>query len=98
MLTSQWDEAARTVALNLIEFYQRSISPRKGFDYPHRILYGSQSCSSYVKHLLTNRSLSSAIKFSTQRFQACSRARQILKSQKTSAGFRCIVIPCCIPL
>ncbi|MBD2308216.1 membrane protein insertion efficiency factor YidD [Chroococcidiopsis sp. FACHB-1243] len=98
MLTSQWDAAARTVALNSIEFYQRSISPRKGFDCPHRILYGSQSCSSDVKHMLTNRSLLSAIKFSIQRFQACSRASQILKSQKTAAGFRCIVIPCCIPL
>ncbi|PSB43559.1 hypothetical protein C7B80_23745 [Cyanosarcina cf. burmensis CCALA 770] len=98
MLTSQWDAAARTVALNLIEFYQRSVSPRKGFDCSHRILYGSQSCSAYVKHLLVRQSLLSAMKLSTQRFQACSRARQILKSQKTSAGFRCIVIPCCIPL
>ncbi|MDV2995326.1 MAG: hypothetical protein N4J56_004980 [Chroococcidiopsis sp. SAG 2025] len=84
MLTSQWGTADRTAALDSIKFYQKSISPRKGFDCPHRILYGSQSGSAYVKHLLTNRSFLSAIKFSIQRFQACSRASQILKSQKTS--------------
>ena len=98
MPISQWDTIARTVALDSIEFYQKSISPQKGFDCPHRVLYGSQSCSSYVKNLLTQQSLLSTVKLSTQRFQACSRASQILKTQKTAAGFRCIIIPCCIPL
>jgi putative component of membrane protein insertase Oxa1/YidC/SpoIIIJ protein YidD len=98
MLVTQWNAVAKTVALDSIEFYQKTISPRKGFDCPHRILYGSQSCSSYVKDLLIHQSLLSAVQLSTQRFQACSRASQILKSQKTAAGARCIVIPCCIPL
>jgi putative component of membrane protein insertase Oxa1/YidC/SpoIIIJ protein YidD len=107
MLANQWEGAiasriafgiVRTVALDSIDLYQTHISPRKGFDCPHRILYGTQSCSNYVKHLLTQQSLQSAVKLSIQRFQACDRASQILKTQKTIAGFRCIVIPCCIPL
>lgn len=98
MPIGQWDTVARTVALDSIEFYQKSIFPRKGFDCPHRFLYGSQSCSNYVKDLLTQQSLLSTVKLSTQRFQACSLANQILKTQKAAAGFRCIVIPCCLPL
>ncbi len=85
---------AKTMAINSIIAYQNYISPHKGFSCPHRLLHGGDSCSNYVKRMLTNQSLTEAVKSSVQRFQNCTQASKIL----TSNGFRCIVIPCCLPL
>ncbi|HAZ49213.1 MAG TPA: hypothetical protein DDW76_23430 [Cyanobacteria bacterium UBA11369] len=32
-----------------IKAYQRYISPHKGFSCAHRLLYGGESCSGYIK-------------------------------------------------
>ena len=85
---------AKTMAINSIIAYQNYISPHKGFSCPHRLLHGGDSCSNYVKRMLTNQSLTEAVKSSVQRFQNCTQASKIL----TSNDFRCIVIPCCLPL
>lgn len=86
----------RQVVVHSINLYQKNLSPHKGFDCPHRLLYGEASCSSYVKTSFLNQDLGSAIRLSSQRFRDCSLASQILKSQKSGSG--CIVIPCCIPI
>lgn len=83
-------------AIAALNIYRRHISPRKGFSCPHGLLHGDESCSDYVKRILTNQNLSAAIQMAPQRFKACKAAAQTLKSQRAQGG--CIVIPCCIPI
>ena len=98
MQTSTFDTQARTVALNAISAYQQHISPIKGFSCPHRLLHGDESCSEYVKRMFTEQSLVSAVQSSVQRFRDCTAASHALKAAQTTAGFRCIIIPCCLPI
>lgn len=87
--------ASRT-ALASLNSYQKYLSPRKGFSCPHRLLYGKESCSDYLKGILMKQDLKTAIQMAPQRFKACKMAAQTLPSQKAEGG--CIVIPCCIPI
>lgn len=89
------DGLTRQTAIHAIELYQQHLSPRKGFECPHRVLYGDESCSDYVKLLFHQQNLASALRQSVQRFQSCGLAAKTLHLQ-THGG--CIVIPCCIPL
>jgi putative component of membrane protein insertase Oxa1/YidC/SpoIIIJ protein YidD len=61
---------AKTMAINSIIAYQNNISPHKGFSCPHRLLHGGDSCSDYVKRMLTNQSLTEVVKSSVQRFHS----------------------------
>ncbi|MEH2260005.1 membrane protein insertion efficiency factor YidD [Nostoc sp.] len=36
----------------LISQYQKYLSPLKGYSCPHRLLYGNESCSQYVKRTI----------------------------------------------
>jgi putative component of membrane protein insertase Oxa1/YidC/SpoIIIJ protein YidD len=83
-------------AIASLNTYQKHLSPRKGFSCPHRLLYGGESCSDYVKRLLMNQNLLTTIQMSPQRFKACKISAQTLQSQRAEGG--CIVIPCCIPI
>jgi putative component of membrane protein insertase Oxa1/YidC/SpoIIIJ protein YidD len=83
------------IATEAINLYQNHVSPYKGFSCPHRILHQGDSCSEYVKKLITEQSLISAIEGSLQRFRNCAEASKTLQNQ-SSGG--CIVIPCCIPI
>ncbi|NWF60447.1 MAG: membrane protein insertion efficiency factor YidD [Fischerella sp.] len=89
---------AKTMAINSIIAYQNYISPRKGFSCPHRLLHGGDSCSDYIKRSLTEQSLTEAVKSSLQRFKDCASASKILTTTTSANNFRCIIIPCCIPL
>jgi putative component of membrane protein insertase Oxa1/YidC/SpoIIIJ protein YidD len=95
MQTSTFDTIAKTAALYSIDVYKTHISPKKGFSCPHRLLHGGESCSDYVKRILTEQNLTAAVLSSVQRFKDCNLASQNLQ---TTAGFRCIIIPCCLPL
>jgi putative component of membrane protein insertase Oxa1/YidC/SpoIIIJ protein YidD len=75
------DTSIRSIATTLITGYQKYISPYKGFSCAHRVLYGSESCSQYVKHIISEENLISALKSAKIRFQACREANQILKVQ-----------------
>ncbi len=88
-----WEPWLRTGAIALIDQYKTQISPRKGYSCPHRLLYGQDSCSDYVKQVFLEQSLSQAIHQSYRRFQDCNQARQVLQSQ---GG--CLIIPCCLPI
>jgi len=94
MQVYSFEPLAKTMAINSIIAYKNYISPHKGFYCPHRLLHGGDSCSDYVKTMLTNQSLTEALKSSIQRFQNCTQASITL----TSNGLGCIVIPCCLPL
>ncbi|MBE9169832.1 membrane protein insertion efficiency factor YidD [Pleurocapsales cyanobacterium LEGE 06147] len=96
MSVSTMESFASRVALVSLNSYQKHLSPRKGFSCPHRLLYGSESCSDYVKDILINHDLKTAIQMAPQRFKSCKIAAQTLQTQKGGGG--CIVIPCCIPI
>lgn len=96
MTTTTFESIATQAARASLNLYRTHLSPRKGFSCPHRLLHGGESCSDYVKRILTDQRLSAAIQASPQRFRACKAAAQTLKAQKAEGG--CIVIPCCIPI
>lgn len=98
MQISRYQPLAKNMAINSIIAYQKHISPLKGFSCPHRLLYGGDSCSNYVKRMLSERSFIEAAKSSLQRFKDCTRATQTLKTNSSTNDFRCIIIPCCLPL
>ncbi|MBD2495130.1 membrane protein insertion efficiency factor YidD [Nostoc sp. FACHB-280] len=93
MMTLSFEPLAKTMAIHSITAYQRYISPVKGFACPHRQLHSGESCSTYIKRMLSEQSLIQVVKSSQKRFQDCALASKTLN--KTSSG--CIVIPCCLP-
>jgi len=90
-----FEPLAKTMAIESITAYQKYISPSKGFSCSHRLLHGGDSCSNYVKRMLSEQKLHEAVQSSIKRFQDCGTASKTLKAK---ANFRCIVIPCCLPL
>ncbi|GAB1259286.1 membrane protein insertion efficiency factor YidD [Aurantivibrio plasticivorans] len=63
----------------LINIYKRRISPHKGFSCAHRVLYGQESCSSYVKSSIKIYGWRKAISLIPERAKACSHAAKTLE-------------------
>ncbi|WP_460200501.1 membrane protein insertion efficiency factor YidD [Scytonema sp. NUACC21] len=80
MQISVFHSLSRQISVAAITGYQKHISPRKGFSCAYRILYGRESCSQYIKQAIATEGLRAAIVKSRSRFQACSKANQILLS------------------
>jgi putative component of membrane protein insertase Oxa1/YidC/SpoIIIJ protein YidD len=57
-----------------VNFYQRFISPYKGYVCSHRVLHGKASCSQYVKEVLLQNNILTAVKLSKRRFSDCQSA------------------------
>ncbi len=81
MQVSVFDSFSRQISITAITGYQRYISPHKGFKCAHRVLHGGESCSQYVKQVITNNGLKTALLEMKQRFKACKQANHILHSQ-----------------
>lgn len=82
MATSQTlEQMTKQTGVVLIRSYQKYLSPHKGFSCAHRVLYGGDSCSQYVKNMLIEQDLRSAISVSRQRFSACKTAKIILRAE-----------------
>jgi putative component of membrane protein insertase Oxa1/YidC/SpoIIIJ protein YidD len=81
MHISVFGSVGRQISVAAITQYQKHISPHKGFSCAHRILYGGESCSQYIKRVIVQEGLRGAIVKSRIRFQACSQANEILRSQ-----------------
>ncbi|MCW6034997.1 membrane protein insertion efficiency factor YidD [Spirulina subsalsa FACHB-351] len=75
------EQMTRKTGVILIGGYQKYLSPHKGFSCAHRVLYGSESCSQYVKKMLIEQDLQSAISLSRERFGRCKTAKIILRSE-----------------
>ncbi|MBE8988668.1 membrane protein insertion efficiency factor YidD [Nostoc sp. LEGE 12450] len=86
MQISLFDSFTRQVSTVAITGYQKHISPHKGFACAHRILYGGESCSQYIKRVIANEGLKVAFVNSRERFQACKEANHILR--KRAVAFR----------
>ena len=75
------DRLTRRSATSLISFYQRYISPHKGFRCAHRVYHGGQSCSGYAKTVVQQHGLGAAIPLIRQRFSACGQAARMMRSE-----------------
>ncbi|MEJ1931991.1 membrane protein insertion efficiency factor YidD [Nostoc sp. NIES-2111] len=82
MQISSLDSFTRKIGIVAIAGYQKHISPHKGFVCAHRILYGGESCSAYIKRVITEEGLSAAWGKSHTRFQACKQADLTLQAHK----------------
>ena len=98
MQTRTLESVTQLTLINFISAYQQHISPKKGFACPHRLLHGGESCSDYIKRILSEQDLVSSVRSSIDRFQNCTQASKTLTSTHTNTSSGCIVIPCCLPI
>jgi len=82
MTTLSLDTFTRQATSDLISFYQKQISPHKGFACAHRVLHWDESCSQYIKRVILERGLQSAIPLIQERFEDCRVANEILKARR----------------
>ncbi|MDJ0619665.1 MAG: membrane protein insertion efficiency factor YidD [Calothrix sp. MO_192.B10] len=86
MQISTVDFLTRKISIAAITGYQKHISPHKGFACAHRVLYGGQSCSQYIKQAIAQSGFRVGWIKSRDRFQACKQANKILCSRNSSVG------------
>lgn len=70
----------RGAALKTIVFYQRYLSPLKGFHCAHRRLHGGLSCSEYVRQTIAAQGLRRSFPLCRERFEACRLSHETLKT------------------
>lgn len=68
------------IAIRAIGFYQKFISPYKGFSCAHRIATGEVSCSGYGKKVISRFGLIKGMKLLNRRFYDCSWHAKKLRS------------------
>lgn len=68
-----------TVA-SVISFYQRRLSPLKGFSCAPRVLHGGDSCSQFVKDLILQLGPGAAVVPTRMRLAACREANEMLRT------------------
>lgn len=57
MQHSLFDSLSRQISVAAISGYQKHISPYKGFACAYHLLYGGESCSNYLKRVVTKEGL-----------------------------------------
>ncbi|XWK86521.1 MAG: membrane protein insertion efficiency factor YidD [Phormidium sp.] len=85
MNTTWFDSGIRQIACTSISGYQKYLSPHKGFSCAHRILYGGESCSAYIKRIVAQKGLKAAFQASRRRFRDCKKANQILRAMVSNS-------------
>ncbi|HEY4466232.1 MAG TPA: membrane protein insertion efficiency factor YidD [Klebsiella sp.] len=68
--------------LKLIFFYQRIISPRKGYCCAYGVLHHTQGCSGAVKEIIQRKGVIGGWEEIRQRFADCRLAAETLQKQK----------------
>lgn len=81
------------VTLQLIDHYQRYISPIKGFKCPAGQLYGETTCSAAVKNIVKNKGIFKGLPAIYQQFSSCKKAAQQLSLDPTQPMS---VVCCCV--
>ncbi|WP_020396521.1 membrane protein insertion efficiency factor YidD [Thiolinea disciformis] len=74
--------ASRSPFIDMINFYQRFISPYKGFRCAHAAWHGGNSCSQAIKLIIAEQGLWAGRDLIKQRFQDCKMAYQQLQTNK----------------
>jgi uncharacterized protein len=70
------------IAIRLISFYQRYISPRKGYACAYRALHNDLSCSAFCKKAIESHGIYQGVKHTLQRFHECYLAAQTIKKKR----------------
>ena len=70
--------------LSLISFYQKHLSPRKGFSCAYRVFYKTDSCSNKIKTFFIENDLKTAYQLSRQQLKACKNALKMAKAEKNN--------------
>ena len=78
---------AKFVCLLIISFYQRFLSPIKGFNCAHHRLHQGDTCSNAIKKILIEEPLGDIVNLSRSRFRECHAASVHLASHRAD-------IPC----
>ena len=73
-------EALRHAAASAITFYQRRLSPFKGFSCAHKVLHGGDSCSQFVKGLILELGPHEAMVAPRVRLASCWEAKEALRT------------------
>jgi len=68
------------VAIQFIQAYQKYLSPRKGFSCAYSRMYGSESCSEYLRRTVKTHGINKAIPLFQQRLKECELAYIHLKT------------------
>lgn len=80
-ITSYVSSLTKMIVVFLISFYQRFLSPLKGFSCAYRVYHDSPSCSAYVKQVFLEQDFKVAIAMANQRFGECEEANRLLQAQ-----------------
>jgi putative component of membrane protein insertase Oxa1/YidC/SpoIIIJ protein YidD len=81
MATSLVGSFSSQVGVKIIDSYQKYISPHKGFSCAHRVLYGGESCSQYIKRVMAEEGFGTVLSKYRRRFRACQEANLVWRSQ-----------------
>ncbi len=75
------------MAVTAIEYYQKNISPNKGYSCAHGALHNGPSCSSFSKTKIINEGLFWGAISTIRRFRQCWKASKILKIKQRQLAF-----------
>lgn len=70
------------LCLGAIAFYQRQISPRKGYRCAHARLHGGAGCSGFARDAIAQHGLRAATPLVRTRFGECKLAARTLRNEK----------------
>jgi uncharacterized protein len=76
--------ATAIAAIQLIELYQRYVSPYKGYRCAHAAYYGGASCSGAIKQSIALDGFMAAMPIARGRFQDCRKAFSLLSASESS--------------
>lgn len=76
--------AAAIAAMQLIELYQRYISPYKGYRCAHAVYHGDVSCSGAIKQSIATHGVIGTLPIVRWRFQDCRQAFKLLNAGESS--------------
>ncbi len=80
------DYATRYLGVAIISGYQKFISPHKGFRCAHRVLYGGESCSAYIKRVAAEAGVIPALRSLKPRFAECRCAYETIKANRQQSA------------
>lgn len=75
------------MAVAAIEYYQKNISPKKGYSCAHGALHNGPSCSSFSKAEIVNQGLFWGAISTIRRFHQCWQASKMLKIKQRHLAF-----------
>lgn len=68
-------------AILAINFYQKHISPHKGYCCAYKVYHNDASCSAYVKETIKNDGVFNSLSKIKERFQECKKASEYIQNE-----------------